>query len=68
MEVYAIYQAFSIMDQLQETGRQYTIFTDSTASIERVRSDAIGPGQRFAVAAIKVCARLVSRSNEVAIR
>ena len=55
------------MDQRQETSQRYTIFTDSTTTIEKVRSDAIGPGQRFAVAAIEVCTRLVSRSNKVAI-
>ena len=46
----------------------YTIFADSTAATERIRSDATGPGQRFAVAATEVCTRLVSRDNEVAIR
>ena len=66
-EVYAIYQALSIMDQRQETSQRYTIFADSAAAIERVRSDAIVPGQRFAVAAIEVGTRLVSRGNEVAI-
>ena len=66
-EAYAIYQALSIMDRRQETGRRYAIFADSTAAIERVRSGAIGPRQRFAVAAIGVCTRLVSRSNEVVI-
>ena len=34
-EVYVIYQALSIVDQRQETGRQCTIFADSTAAIER---------------------------------
>ena len=66
-EVYVIYQAFSIVDQRQETGRQCTIFADSTAAMERVRPGAIGAGQRFAVAAIEVGTRLVSRGNEVAI-
>ena len=28
-EVYAIYQAFSIMDKRQESGRSYTLFVDS---------------------------------------
>lgn len=41
---------------------------DSTAAIERVRSDSTGPGQRFAVAAIEVCTRLLLRKNEVTIR
>ena len=66
-EVYAIYQELSIMDQRQETGRRYTIFANFTAAIERVRSDAIGPGQRFAAAAIEVGTQLTPRNNEVAI-
>ena len=52
-EVYTVYQALSIADQRQESGLRYTLFVDSTAAIERIRSDSIGPGQRFAVAAIE---------------
>ena len=39
----------------------------SAAAIERVWSDSIGPGQRFAVAVIGVCTRLMSRDNEVTV-
>ena len=59
---YAIYQALSIMDQRRDNGQQYTIFVDSTAAIERVRTDSIGPGQRFAAVAIEVCTRLLART------
>jgi hypothetical protein len=45
-----------------------TVFVDSTAAIDRVRTDALGPGQRFAIAAIEVCDRVLSRDNEVTIR
>ena len=55
------------MDQRQEAGRRYTIFADSMAAIERIQSDAIGPGQRFTVAANEVGTRLMSRNNEAAI-
>ena len=41
---------------------------DSTAAIERVRADTTGPGQRFAIAAMEVCPRLLARENEVTIR
>ena len=44
------------------------MFVDSTAAIDRVRSDALGPGQRFAVAVIEVYSRLRTRENEVTIR
>ena len=33
----------------QHTGRTYTIFTDSTAAMTRITSDAPGPGQEMAV-------------------
>lgn len=36
--------------------------------IEKIRSDSIGPGQRFTVAAIEVSIRLRVRSNEVTVR
>lgn len=45
-----------------------TIFMDSTVAIGRIRPDAIGPGQRFAVATMEVCFRILSRDNEVAVR
>ena len=64
-EVYAIYQALDILDQRQESGRQYTVFVDSTAAIDRIRS---GSGQSPAIACIKVCTRLESRGGEVTVR
>ena len=67
-EVYAVFQALSIIDQRQESGYRYTAFVDSTSAIERVRSDSIGPGQRFAVAAIEACSRVMSRDSEASIR
>ena len=62
-EVYAMYQALNIIDRRQENGHKYTVFVDSTAVIERVRSDSTGPGQRFAVAAIEACTRLLPRTD-----
>ena len=48
-ETLAIYQALPALDQRRESGHRYTVFVDSTAAIDRVRSDALGPGQHFAV-------------------
>ena len=62
-EVFAIFQALLWLDQRQESGRRYTLFAGSTAAIERVRPDCIGPGQRFAIAAIEVCDRILTRDN-----
>ena len=49
-------------------GRHYTAFVDSTSAITRVRDDDLGPGQRFAVAAIEVCSRIRANDNSVTIR
>ena len=67
-ETSAIYQALRALDQRQESGRRYTVFVDSISAITRVRGDALGPGQRFAVAAIGVCSRILTRDNEVTAR
>ena len=56
------------MEQRKESGREYTIFVDSTSAITRVRDDARGPGQRFGVAAIEVETRLEAAGNTVTIR
>ena len=67
-EVFAIYQALRVVGQRQETGHRHTIFVDSTAVIDRVRADTMGPGQQFAIATMKVCGRVFARDNEVTIR
>ena len=54
--------------EVEENGRRCTVFVDSTSAIARVRDDALGPGQRFAVAAIEVCSRILTRDNEATIR
>ena len=40
---------------------------DPTAAINRIRSEAISPGQHLVRAAIEVCSRLMSRDNEVTV-
>lgn len=42
------------------------VFAVSAASIERIKTDSIGSGQRFAIATIEICTRLLARDNEVA--
>lgn len=64
----AIPQALSIFDQSQGSGHRYTVFVDSTVAIYRVRSDGVGRGQRFAIASVESCARILARGNEVAIK
>ena len=56
-EVFAVYEALRALDQRRESGRGYTVFVDSTATMDRIRTDEAGPGQRFAIAAAEVCDR-----------
>ena len=44
------------------------ISVDSTAAIGRIQSDAPGPGQHFAAAAIEVCTGILTRNNTVVVR
>ena len=67
-EVFAINRALLWFEGLQGTGRRFTIFTDSTAAIGRVRTDASGPAQRFAVAAIEAYDRIHARGDQITIR
>ena len=56
------------MVQRQESSHHYTAFVDLTAAIDRVRTNALGPGQRFAIASMEVCIRVLAWDNEVTIR
>ena len=67
-ETLAIYQAPRDPDQRQESGHRYTAPVDSTSAINRVRDDALGHGQRFAVAATEVCSCILARDNDITIR
>ena len=56
------------MDQGTGWWRRYTVLVDSNLAIDRVRDDELGPGQRFAAAAIEVCSRIITNDNSVTIR
>lgn len=67
-EVYAVNRAFSTLHERQESGRRYPIFSDSTAAIDKVRTDTLGPGKRFALAVPEVFSRIMARENELTVR
>ena len=67
-EVYATHRALQTIDQRGESGRRYTIFSDSASAIGHARSDSLGPGQRLAVAIHEVDRRTAGRSNGITIR
>ena len=52
-ETFTIYQALRVLDRRQKSGHRYTVSVDSTVAIDRVRTDALAPGQRFAIAAME---------------
>ena len=66
-EVYAIYQALSIFEERDQSGRKYTVFSDCQPAIRRALSDALGLCQQWARAIIELATRLVGRGNEVLI-
>ena len=51
-----------------ETGRVYTIFTDSVAAMRRTVGDAPGPGQEMAVRVIELARRVVDQGNFITVR
>ena len=55
VETFAIYQALRVLGRRQKSGHRNTDFVDSTATIDRVRTDVLGPGKRFATAAMEAC-------------
>lgn len=67
-EVYAIYRELRTIDQHEETGHQYTLFSDSASAVDRARSDNMGPGQRLAIAIHEAGDRITSHNNTVTVR
>ena len=50
------------------SSHRHTVFVDSTTAIDRIRTDDTGPGQRFAVAAMEACSRILGRDNGATVR
>ena len=48
-ELHAIYRAMLTLFQ-EPRGQNITIFADAQAALQRITSDAPGPGQRYALA------------------
>ena len=51
-----------------ETGQTYTVFTDSTAAMRRMVSDAPGPGQEMAIRIIELARRIIDQGNSITVR
>ena len=52
----------------EESGRRYTISSDSAAAIDRITTDRLCQAQRLAVEAIETCTRLLGRVYAVTVR
>ena len=48
-EVFAILQAVKALNEQEESGEEYTVFTDSQAAVARIRHDKCGPAQALAI-------------------
>ena len=67
-ELYALYRATKILEERREEGQDYTIWTDSSAALNRAALVVMCQGQRFSVALIEVHNWLASRGNILALR
>ena len=67
-ELFAIGLAMEELNDRRESGRRYTIFSDSQAAISRIQHDRLGPGQTLAVKAITITETLAARGNTITLR
>ena len=67
-EIHAVYQAMRTLDNRDESGQRYTIFSDSQAAISRIQHDRTGPGQAQALLIIEVASTIADRDNHITIR
>ena len=64
-ELYAIYQTMGTLEAKGQTGRWYTVFSDSQAAIRRAVHDGLGPGQQWARATIEAATRIMVHNNRI---
>ena len=67
-EVYAIMRVVKLLDEREERGQGYTVFSDSQAAIARVQHDRTGSAQALAKAVIAIVDNLTSWDNTLTIR
>ena len=53
---------------MREEGASYVVFTDSQAAMQRVLSDALGPGQSQAALTIRLAEIICQRGSTVDVR
>ena len=63
-----IYRALQIFEQRGESGRRYTMFSDSVAAMGRIRTEKMGPDQDLAMATHEGGRRITGRNNSITTR
>ena len=67
-EVFAILRAVRLLDERDEGGREYIIFSDAQAAVMRIYHDRCGPAQALAKAVIATVDDLYDRGNTLTVR
>ena len=67
-EIFAIGRALEVLNEREEEGREYTIFSDSQAALSRILHDRTGPGQALAIRAITTAREVTGRGNTLSLR
>jgi ribonuclease HI len=67
-ELYAILQAVIRFGKRREYNKEYTIFADAQAALQRCENDADGPGQALARAIIGWSNSILARDNTITLR
>lgn len=67
-EVYAIYRVMLHLDERKERGARHTVFSGSTAALQRDMTDRLGPRQALARAIIRTYESLQERGCSVDLR
>ena len=67
-ELTAILYGLVVLHERNQSGKDYTIFTDSVAAMRRLGGDAPGPGQEIAIRAIEIASRITRRGNTITVR
>ena len=64
-ELAALVYGLVVLHGRGQSGTDYTIFTDSTAAMTRLKGDAHGPGQEMAIRAIEIAERITRGGNTI---
>jgi len=67
-ELYALLQAVKRFGQRGTTGRNFTVFTDAQAALDRCRNDHAGPRQILAKGIIRWSCVIRSQGNTLTLR